>query len=55
MQFRQIQLEELERMAINVIREIAQFNPYQALENIIDITKENAEIQEGLKRKFNHT
>jgi len=50
MQFRQIQLEELERIAIILVKELAKFYPYEALENIVDITKENADILEELKK-----
>jgi hypothetical protein len=50
MQFRQIQLEELERIAIILVKELAKFYPYEALENIVDITKEKADIREELKK-----
>jgi len=50
MQFRQIQLEELERIAIILVKELAKFDPYEALENIVDITKEKADIREELKK-----
>ena len=55
LQFRQLQLEELERIAINLVSQLAQFDPYEALEGIVDIAKEKSEIREELKHKFKRT
>jgi transcriptional regulator with XRE-family HTH domain len=52
MQFRKLQLEDLERIAINLVKDLAVFDPYEALENIVDITKEKAGIREELNSKL---
>lgn len=49
MEFRQLQLEDLEQVAIKQVHALAEFDSYKALSNVVDLAKEENQIHKDLE------
>lgn len=51
--FRGIQVEQLERLTINLVKSLSEYDPYETLESIVDTAKSRQEILQELRNKKN--